>query len=243
MRDGYSTGGTAGIGLGAVKRLSARFDVHSLAGSGTVAHAVVEPPGHGHRDSPVGVISVPLKGQVACGDAWAVMPGQGWARCLVADGLGHGPMAAEASHLAREIFLSHPQLGVVELLQRLHVHLRSTRGAAAAVAHVDHRLGRLYFGGIGNIAASIVSEDGIQNLVSNNGTLGGSMPSNPRQFEHPWRRGDVLIMHSDGIRPQWQLREVPGLWIRHPEVIAGVLFRDNARPTDDATVLVHRPTP
>ena len=243
MRDGYSTAGTAGIGLGAVRRLASHFDVHSLAGAGTVVHAAVEPAGHPANESPVGAVSVALHGQVACGDSWAVMTGQGWARCLVADGLGHGPMAAEASHLAREIFLSHPQLGLIDLLQRMHVQLRTTRGAAAAVAHLDHRLGRLYFAGIGNIAGSIVSDDGIQSLVSHNGTLGGSMPGNPRQFEHPWRRGSTLIMHSDGIRPQWQMREVPGLWNRHPEVVAGVLFRDHARPTDDATVLVHRPLP
>ena len=240
VRDGYSTSGTSGIGLGAVKRLSAHFDVHSLPGVGTVVHAVVGAADHATRELPFGAVSVPLKGQTACGDTWAVMTGQGWARCLVADGLGHGPMAAEASQLAREIFLSHPQLGLVELLQRIHLQLRTTRGAAAAVAHLDHRLGRLHFAGIGNIAGSIVTDDGIQSLVSHNGTLGGAMPSHPRQFEHAWPRGSTLVMHSDGIRPQWQMKELPGLWARHPEVISGVVYRDHARTSDDATVLVHR---
>lgn len=36
LRDGVSTIGTLGIGLGAVQRLADRFDVHSVAGLGTV---------------------------------------------------------------------------------------------------------------------------------------------------------------------------------------------------------------
>ena len=36
LRDGYSTAGTPGNGLGAVRRLSSDFDVHSTAGAGTV---------------------------------------------------------------------------------------------------------------------------------------------------------------------------------------------------------------
>ena len=35
MRDGYSTAGSPGTGLGAVKRLAAEFDIHSIPGKGT----------------------------------------------------------------------------------------------------------------------------------------------------------------------------------------------------------------
>src|SRR5688500_2123976 len=39
MRDGYSTAGTLGAGLGAVRRLAARFDLYSTPGAGTVVMA------------------------------------------------------------------------------------------------------------------------------------------------------------------------------------------------------------
>ena len=41
LQDGYSTGGTPGTGLGAVRRQSSAFDVHSLPGRGTVVVARV----------------------------------------------------------------------------------------------------------------------------------------------------------------------------------------------------------
>jgi anti-sigma regulatory factor (Ser/Thr protein kinase) len=39
LRDGYSTAGSPGMGLGAITRLATEFDVHSLPGKGTAAHA------------------------------------------------------------------------------------------------------------------------------------------------------------------------------------------------------------
>src|ERR1700689_4557822 len=41
MRDGYSTGGTAGQGLGAVSRLADTFDAYTVEGKGTVVLARV----------------------------------------------------------------------------------------------------------------------------------------------------------------------------------------------------------
>src|ERR1700729_3815140 len=45
MRDGYSTAGTAGTGLGAVLRLSSLFDVYSVAGEGTVVVSRIDKRG------------------------------------------------------------------------------------------------------------------------------------------------------------------------------------------------------
>jgi len=52
--------------------------------------------------------------------------------------------------------------------------------------------------------------------------------------------GALVIMHSDGLSARWKLSDYPGLFERHPAVIAGVLYRDNVRIRDDATVLVAR---
>ena len=41
LQDGFSTGGTPGNGLGAVRRLAAEFDLYSLPGKGTVVFARV----------------------------------------------------------------------------------------------------------------------------------------------------------------------------------------------------------
>ena len=43
-------------------------------------------------------------GETVCGDAWAVVQDDHRAAIIVADGLGHGPLAAEASQAAVSVF-------------------------------------------------------------------------------------------------------------------------------------------
>ena len=33
-------------------------------------------------------------------------------------------------------------------------------------------------------------------------------------------------MHSDGLKTTWNLEQYPGIWSKHPALIAGVLYRD-----------------
>ena len=49
-----------------------------------------------------------------------------------------------------------------------------------------------------------------------------------------------IVMQSDGIKNHWTIDRYAGLSERHPGLIAGVLYRDFHRSTDDATVVVLR---
>ncbi|MEU8951794.1 ATP-binding SpoIIE family protein phosphatase [Streptomyces sp. NPDC048489] len=74
LRDGMSTAGTLGIGLGAVRRLADSFDIHSQPGTGTVQLARFWPrPPHTRvaGEPAVGGITRPISGEQVCGDAWA----------------------------------------------------------------------------------------------------------------------------------------------------------------------------
>lgn len=74
LRDGVSSVGTLGIGLGAVQRLADRFDIHSVPGLGTVQLARFWPhPLHPSLtgEAVVGGITRPIGGEDVCGDAWA----------------------------------------------------------------------------------------------------------------------------------------------------------------------------
>jgi len=74
MRDGMSTVGTLGVGLGAVRRLADTFDIHSRPGVGTVQLARFWPrgtPPAATHESVVGGITRPMSGEETCGDAWA----------------------------------------------------------------------------------------------------------------------------------------------------------------------------
>jgi len=252
MSDGFSTGGTTGTGLGAVRRIAAEFDLHSAAGAGTVVMARVSAVPPADRVRPAkpsvwGAVSSPAPGEVVCGDVWRVaLKDDGGLTIMVADGLGHGLLAAEAANVAAAAFDAGDAAGPRDLLERAHGRLSGTRGAAVAVAAVgaDTAGGRLLrYAGVGNIAGSLVAADGkTRGLASHNGTL-GVIVRRFQEFEYPLDpAAGLLVMHSDGLQTRWSLAAHPGLAARHPAVVAAVLHRDHVRGRDDATVVVARLT-
>jgi anti-sigma regulatory factor (Ser/Thr protein kinase) len=244
MRDGFSTAGTAGTGLGAISRLSTLFDVYSADGQGTVAVSRVakQPVSGAARHTPTaglefGAISVPVLGETECGDIWRIATREDSTAILVADGLGHGPLAANAAAAAAAAFDQKPFDAPGESMQHLHRALSGGRGAAAACAVIDSGSSKLAYAGVGNISGSVVSAERSRGMVSHNGILGVHL-LRKQQFEYPCAPGDRVVMHSDGMSARWSLKTYPGLFSRHAAVIAGVLYRDHARPKDDVTVVV-----
>src|SRR5262245_7043014 len=144
FEDGYSTAGSLGHGLGAVRRLAGMYDLYSAPGLGTAF--VVWLPNNSVRlkrqatpDFETSGVCVPVPQEVGCGDSWTTIPRRYGLRVVVADGLGHGPAAADASRMAMEVARANPEAGVVQSLDDIHAALRPTRGAAVAVADIDLR--------------------------------------------------------------------------------------------------------
>jgi len=248
LRDGHSTAGTPGNGLGAVRRLSSLFDIFSEAGTGTVVLSrlwnAAELPPMPPRPVMIGAISLPLpRGEELedeeCGDAWAAHQDGNRTLLMVADGLGHGAQAAHASAEAVRIFRDNTALQPAALLERMHPALHSTRGAAVAVVEAFSESRIVRYAGVGNIVGRVVTASGARNMVSYNGTVGVELRK-VQEFTYPWPTDGLLILHSDGVATHWNLDEYAGLRMKHPSVIAGVLFRDHARARDDATVVVVR---
>jgi anti-sigma regulatory factor (Ser/Thr protein kinase) len=243
MRDGHSTAGTPGTGLGAVFRLSTATDIHSVRGVGTALLAEVwrssGPPEAVPGAAIVGGVCIAKPRELYNGDSWAVHHANGRTRLLIADGLGHGQYAAEASDAAIATFEARPALSPAEAVQAIHAALRGTRGAAVGVVELDAAKETARYAGVGNIAGVILSGDERKSLVSHHGTAGGEVRQ-LEEFCYPWQRGAILILHTDGLLTRWGLDDCPGLSLRHPSLIAGVLYRDFARGTDDVTVVVAR---
>jgi hypothetical protein len=185
----------------------------------------------------IGALALPLAGEDMCGDGWAVGCHERGATMLAADGLGHGPQAAQASISAIDTLARNRDLEPQELINRVHEALRITRGAAVAIGHIDCHKDQVRFAGIGNIAAWVLDDNGRRALVSHNGIVGHNMRK-VQEFSAAFPRGALCIMHSDGLQTQWDLDSYPGLRARHPALIAAVLMRDYTRGRDDAMVLV-----
>ena len=246
LQNGYSTGGSPGNGLGAVRRLSSTFDLFSQPGKGTAVLARIDNESPAHESHPqhlqfspnlkIGVVCLPVLPDEPCGDGWDVIRLRDRTVILVVDGLGHGLEASEVQVEAIRIFRKNKGGTPAEILQRLHASLKSTRGGAVAIAVIDERNGKITFTGAGNISGQIINGPVTRNMVSLNGTAGVEIRKF-QEFSYPWESESLLILHSDGLTTQWDLENYPGLARKHPSLIAGVLYRDHARGKDDVTVL------
>jgi anti-sigma regulatory factor (Ser/Thr protein kinase) len=241
LRDGVSTAGTAGTGLGALRRQADEFDVWTRHGRGAAffmrvwrGPAPPEPCG-----MEVGALCTPLAGEEACGDGWAVSCNPDGATLLGVDGLGHGPEAAKAAAGAIQALEKRPAALPSEVVHAAHDLLRITRGAALSVARIDYHGDDVRFAGIGNVNAIVHDGTARRALVSHNGIVGHNMRK-VQEFTAPFPPGALCVLTSDGIQTQWDLGDYPGLHARAPALVAAILMRDFIRRRDDAMVLVAR---
>jgi anti-sigma regulatory factor (Ser/Thr protein kinase) len=237
--DGFSTGGSLGAGLGTIARHSVLFDIYSVAGNGTAVFARVgETPTAAQPPFLVGSKSTPKLGQDVSGDAWAIryVSDKLWLTLL--DGLGHGPLAADASRRAVDVFMrADADATPAEVMRDVHAGIKATRGAVMAIAKFEPLNAVLSFAGVGNIVSIVHAGEATQHLLSTDGTVGYNMRA-VRPAEARWASGTVFIATTDGVSTRWNLNRHPGLASRHPSLIASVLHRDFARDADDATIVV-----
>ena len=261
VRDGVSTGGSLGGGLGAVRRLMDEFDAYStvkgttrrLALSRRSTHGTAimgrkwvaaEPPGPvAERERAfskrLGVWSRPRPGEDANGDAYFVARHDGDTLLAVVDGLGHGRGAHEASRVALETLAQWRGENLDELLWEVHAALRPTRGAVIGAVVLDAGAEVMYYAGVGTVELRVLGSREPARPIPSNGTLGARL-SQLRVWPHRWTEGSTLVLATDGISAKWDIASYPDLLPRSPQLLAGVLLRDFARASDDATVLVYR---
>ena len=239
MRDGYSTAGSMGAGLGALSRISPSFEIYSQPGRGTALRLEVwagaPPPPEAELE--VGAVCLPKTGEEVPGDGWRLEASGDYRTIMVVDGLGHGPNAARAARAATEAFAAQPSEPPGALMKICHAALAATRGAAGAAARVAPAKNHGSFAGVGNIACRVETSGERRQLVSHSGTLGHVM-RRVQEFEFVFPAGALLILHSDGLTTRWSCADYPGLLAKHAGLIAGVLYRDHNRGTDDVTVVV-----
>jgi anti-sigma regulatory factor (Ser/Thr protein kinase) len=242
-RDGYSTAGTLGHGLGAIERQADQLDLYTHT-SGTAIAARIwreRPPADpGRSRFEVGAVRVSKAGEDVCGDDWAWRQRDGRLAIFIADGLGHGLHAHDASTAATRVFAAGHEQTPRLLISDVHAALRPTRGAAVAMLAVDLERRTGTFAGLGNIVGQILlPSGGRHNLVSYNGTAGHSA-GRIHEFTYPVPPQATIVMFSDGLASHWDLTLHPGLASKSPALIAGVLYRDYSRRRDDVTVVVAR---
>jgi anti-sigma regulatory factor (Ser/Thr protein kinase) len=245
VRDGESTTGTLGVGLGSVQRLADVTSVLSEPGHGTVVTARFHPrraPLTEIPEADTAGITRPIGGEEVCGDAYAVHREPGRLRLMMCDGSGHGPLAAAASRAAADVFREHATDPPEAVVKHIHEALRRTRGGAVAVAEINTAAGAVRFAGLGNIAGSVVADGRKQGMISAPG-VAGHQARTIRAFDYELPPGATVVLHSDGLTERWSVDGRERLFAATPLGIAAALLRDAGVRHDDAAVLVGKPRP
>jgi anti-sigma regulatory factor (Ser/Thr protein kinase) len=241
VADGFSTAGSRGVGLGVVNRLMDEFAVDSRRGRGTrvVCRKWIRHYPASLRDCPldIGVASRPRRWGECNGDAFVI---KHWSESVlvgVIDGLGHGPLAHQASECAKQYVETHYDQPLGDIFLGAGRACQSTRGVVMALAHFDWGRGMLSFASVGNIEARIFPHTAAFNLNIRRGIIGLNAPS-PKLTEHLWHEANLMVLHSDGLKTLWGWNDFPNVQAKPAETVAQEFLRALAKDDDDATVLV-----
>lgn len=176
--------------------------------------------------------SLPKPGEIANGDNYLVRREiDDSILFAVVDGLGHGPIAAEASALARQELESVPiHLPVIDMMELVHKRLRLTRGAVATVCVIRGRTLEVCAVGNVHLACSKTTVP----LVMSAGVLGHRVPRF-RACACDLKPHSRIALASDGIHSRFRLEDFSTL----PAADAcKAIITHHRRIDDDATILI-----
>ena len=157
------------------------------------------------------------------------------------DGLGHGDEAARAARKAAEVLRERPSRDLVRLVERCHVALKGTRGAAISLAFLSLSDRGVTWLGVGNVEGRVLSGDPSAirpkgSLPLGNGVPGHELPP-VRAATLALRTGDILVLATDGVEAVFaDSLDISG----STQAISERILADHWRPTDDALVVAVR---
>lgn len=254
MRDGVSSGGTLGIGLGSVVRNSDEFDIISFpstesmprfrgwqpTGTGVMARLWVERPKGWNSPWRVVVHEDPCPGETVSGDGVGVWTTPLGLRVVVCDGLGHGPIAHDVSQRALDYCANSLDSDLFNLVHGVDEHLRGTRGCAFAVVDIHPGIKQLSYLGVGNLLVRMVPRPKSTFLL-HRGIVGTQRLPKLRVRTQEWSDASTLWLASDGLSYRWDLESVGPMGrsvsAHDPSLLRHFLVRDHRREHDDVTVV------
>ena len=224
-------------GLSAVQNLSTDFGLFSVAGRGSIVLSRLWVPSmDASALSPSSrfahsAVSLLTPGGDGSGDIWHIRLDAHKATVLLADGVGEGTAAAD--DLIGEFGRSLGEPGLT--FERLWQDLPEASGAGLVVAALDSAEGTIDFRSGGTARGQLVSQKLLMELRP------GAVPSiddASNEGRISWPAQSVVVLHTDGLDMEWNLKGADGLLQCDPAIIAGWLIRDFASGKDDATVVV-----
>ncbi len=243
MKDGFSTSGTLGMGLGAINRLMDEFDIlarEELSGTRIVCKRWLnDNSNHGqHCPLDFGIFSRPKQSEVVNGDSFIIKHIRGASLVGVIDGVGHGVLAHQAANVARHYVEQHCESSLLDIFKGVDRACHSTRGVVMALAVFDWTKGSFRYASVGNIEVSVFNNSREKSkFIVRRGIVGKHAPS-PVITENEWHSGDSLALHSDGISTHWHWQDFTHLNNYPAQVIAEAIYHAAQKEHDDATIVI-----
>ncbi|MBZ9633419.1 SpoIIE family protein phosphatase [Clostridium sp. FP1] len=171
-----------------------------------------------------------------CGDIGIIKEYNNYCFLALIDILGHGSEAREVALYAKLYLENNYEKDSIDLMNGLHEHLKGTRGAVAAICNLNVLTGELSYVGIGNITVRIMGSR-FTRLVPKDGVIGYIMAKPQKQILKLYE-GDILLLHSDGIKEHFELFECAGLLKESAVDIAQGILKRFEKKQDDASCIV-----
>lgn len=250
--EGFSTAGTLGLGLSAVRRIMSSVDVQTRPLCGTVVTATrwQDGPAHARSGHPVGAagtrparfdlaaVNRPMPGQRVSGDAAVIVELQDQILAGIIDVAGHGSDAHELAQQLQSLMKpdTHGKFDLGTLFGDLHRHCLGTRGAAAGLAVIDRRSRHLLFAGIGNPHVRVVGRRSWRG-VCRDGLLGERWRTLLPQTV-ALAQDDIVVLGSDGCSEGATSTVLAPGTPMSAKRLAAQFIADTAKVTDDASCVV-----
>lgn len=239
LKDFYSTGGTLGLGLSGVKRMSDSFKINSssegtsivcrklISGTPSRAKPSIQSPQPKLSVNPVifseyspsgeitfdwGSFVRPCIGYAMTGDSLMLLSCPNQLLLAVIDATGHGQTASAIKQKVESIIRETKTFDLSLLMQTIHEQLSGTQGAAVGLMTLDRQDGHFAYVGVGNTRMAKLGKNPLRGL-SRDGVLGSRLPrlviQNDRLFA-----GDLVMLWTDGLPEQESAKFVQSIAFR-----------------------------
>lgn len=181
----------------------------------------------------------PLANETTCGDTGVIKEFDNKVFIDIIDGAGHGENAMKVALICRDYLEKNYTQDLVIIMNSLHQQIKTLqRGAVIGLSLLDMATGELEYVGVGNVTARKFGSSSVR-CIPRSGIVGYMMPT-PREEKMILHDGDVLLLHTDGVKEHFDLDDYPELLIDDAETIATHIIGQFGKEEDDAACIALR---
>lgn len=150
------------------------------------------------KEVDISIYQMAKKGNWCSGDAFYTVRTDDYILCAVADGLGSGEQAMDASEAAMSVIKRNHHYDVETIIDRCNRVLWGTRGAVMTILKLDFQSGIIEYTNLGNITCTFYKSSGeMYRPVPTRGYLSGKKNKFKTQ-QIPYEKDMIFIVYSDG---------------------------------------------